>query len=91
MGGHDLAWDVRVHSGLLAGDETALADVYDALAPLVYGIALRTTGDGAAAEELTERVFLRLWERPLEFAPQRAPLRVQLGGLAAEGLAALRS
>lgn len=82
MRAYDQAWDARVYGGLLAADETALADAYDALAPLVYGIALRSTGDKAVAEDLSERVFLRLWERPMEFPPERGSLRVLVCELA---------
>lgn len=82
MSPHDQAWDRRLHSGLRAGDEQALADAYDEFAPYVYGIALRATGDEEAAEEVTEHVFLRLWERPGEFDPERGSLRVLLCDLA---------
>jgi RNA polymerase sigma-70 factor, ECF subfamily len=79
---NDRDWDLRVHGGLLAGDENALADAYDCYAPLVYGIALRATGDEATAEDLTEQVFLRMWEHPAEFDPDRGSLRVLLCELA---------
>jgi RNA polymerase sigma factor (sigma-70 family) len=78
MGAHDLAWDRRVHHGLRAGDDRALAEAYDEFSPYVYGIAVRATGDREAAEDITEQVFLRLWERPGEFDPERGSLRVLL-------------
>ena len=74
----ELAWERRVHGGLRAGDDAALAAAYDEFSPYVYGIALRATGDEQAAEDITEQVFLRLWERPGEFDPERGPLRVLL-------------
>jgi RNA polymerase sigma factor (sigma-70 family) len=82
MSTHDRAWDRRVHRGLRAGDDQALAQAYDELSPFVYGIAVRASGDQEAAEEITEYVFLRLWERPGEFDPERGPLRVLLCDLA---------
>jgi RNA polymerase sigma factor (sigma-70 family) len=78
MSAHDLAWDRRVHHGLRAGDDRALAEAYDEFSPYVYGIAVRATGDQEAAEDITEQVFLRLWERPGEFDPERGSLRVLL-------------
>lgn len=71
-----------MHRGLRAGDDQALASAYDELAPFVYGIAMRATGDQEVAEGITEHVFLRLWERPGEFDPARGPLRVMLCELA---------
>ena len=38
--------------------------------------------EGARARNLTERVFLRMWERPMDFDPERGPLRVLLCELA---------
>jgi RNA polymerase sigma factor (sigma-70 family) len=75
---HDHAWEKRLHRRLRAGEYEALAAAYDEFSPYVYGIALRATGDEMAAEDITEHVFLRLWERPGEFDPERGPLRVLL-------------
>jgi RNA polymerase sigma-70 factor (ECF subfamily) len=79
---HDQDWDRHVHGGLRAGDERALAAAYDEFSPLVYGITVSATGDQTAAEGITQRVFLRLWERPEEFDPERGPLRALLCELA---------
>jgi RNA polymerase sigma factor (sigma-70 family) len=79
---HDHAWERRLHRRVLAGDDQALAAAYDEFSPYVYGIALRATGAERAAEDVTEYVFLRLWERPGEFDPERGPLRVLLCELA---------
>lgn len=59
-----------------------MAAAYDELSPFVYGIAVRATGDQKAAEDITEHVFLRFWERPGEFDPDRGSLRVLLCDLA---------
>ena len=67
---------------LAAGDEEALGEVYDAYAPLVFGLALRVTRSREAAEDVTQEVFAFLWERPLVFDPAKGPLRTWLGTLA---------
>ncbi|MFF0413189.1 RNA polymerase sigma factor [Kitasatospora sp. NPDC004745] len=46
---------------LRAGDEHALGELYDANAQAVYGYALRTLGDWAAAEEVVSLTFLDAW------------------------------
>ena len=43
-----------------AGDNSAFSDVYDAVAPVVFDQMLTLTEDSALAEELTQRVLLRL-------------------------------
>ncbi len=44
------------------GDEVAFATLYDTHAPRVYALCLRLAGDGAAADELVQDVFVRVWE-----------------------------
>ena len=45
-------------------DATAFEALYDAYYRLVYGIALRMLGDRQAAEDVTQAVFLKLWNAP---------------------------
>src|SRR5262245_56029928 len=49
---------------LSCGDETALHDLYDRYAGFVYGLAVRTLVDAQAAEDVTQEVFVSLWEHP---------------------------
>jgi len=53
------------------GDEEAFADVYDALAPSVYGLAKRVVRDPARAEEITQDVFLSVWRFATRFDPDK--------------------
>ena len=67
--------DARMRDALTAGSADALAEVYDVHASAVYGIALRITHDHGAAEDVTQDVFVELWQRPERFDPAQAPLR----------------
>jgi RNA polymerase sigma-70 factor (ECF subfamily) len=46
-----------------AGDQTAFRDLYRQHAGRVYALCLRLTGDSYAAEERTQDVFVRLWDK----------------------------
>ena len=62
-----------------AGDEEALAEVFERYAPLVYGLARRVTGDTTIAEEIVQDVFTALWCHPERFDNARGSLRAFLG------------
>jgi RNA polymerase sigma-70 factor (ECF subfamily) len=65
-----------------AGDERALAAVYDQHAGLVYGVARRVTRDEHLAQDVTQEVFAYLWELPERVDLQRGTLRSYLAVLA---------
>lgn len=67
---------------MMAGDETALAELYDGHSGFVFGLALRVLGDRTAAEDVTQEVFVSFWERPERFDEARGSLRGFLGTLA---------
>jgi len=48
-------------------DASAFEAVYDAYHRLVYGIALRMLGDQNAAEDVTQTVFMKVWNAPESF------------------------
>ena len=50
-----------------AGDSTALGALYDRYSRLVFGVALRIVGDRGSAEEVTQDVFLRLWQHAARY------------------------
>ena len=58
--------------------EDALAEVYRRHAGAVYGLARRVLADVTAAEEVVQEVFLRLWNQPEKFDPERGSLRSYL-------------
>ena len=83
--------DAALAARLRRRDEGALAEVYDAHAGAVYGVLTRLL-DGAGAQEVTQDVFLTLWNRPEAYDPARAGLRAYLLVLArSRGLDRLRA
>jgi RNA polymerase sigma factor (sigma-70 family) len=74
-----------------AGDEVALADVYARWSPVVHSLALRSLGDVARAEEVTQRVFTRAWASRETFDPASTRLPDWLVGLARTCIADLRT
>ena len=77
---HQAWWAERVLvERLSGGDETALVDLYDRYAGFVYGLAVRTLVDRQAAEDITQEVFVSLWEHPELIDSGRGTLRGFLG------------
>jgi RNA polymerase sigma-70 factor, ECF subfamily len=78
VGGTDAVLAAR----LAAGDDHALAEVFDALARSVYGSALRVLGDDSAAQDVVQDVFVELWAHPGRYDPAVGTLRTYLTVLA---------
>src|SRR5262245_18606695 len=79
---HQAWWAERVLVERLSGcDETALVDLYDWYSGFVYGLAVRTLVDQQAAEDITQEVFVSLWEHPERIDSGRGTLRGFLGTL----------
>jgi RNA polymerase sigma-70 factor, ECF subfamily len=57
----------RLMERVRAGDAGAFERLYDQYHRLVYGIALRVLAEPAAAEDVTQAVFLKIWSDPLVF------------------------
>jgi RNA polymerase sigma-70 factor (ECF subfamily) len=55
--------------------EDALAEAYRRHAGAVFGLARRVLSDATAAEEIVQEIFLRLWNDPARFDPDRGSLR----------------
>jgi RNA polymerase sigma-70 factor, ECF subfamily len=52
------------------GDESAFAELYDAVSARVFGLVLRVVRDRAQAEEVSQEVFLDIWRTSSRFDPQ---------------------
>jgi RNA polymerase sigma-70 factor, ECF subfamily len=59
-------------------DPATFARIYDEHGPSVYGTALRVLGNPAAAQDVAQDVFLRLWRRPRAFDARRGDLGAYL-------------
>ena len=58
--------------------EEALAEVYRRHGGAAFGLARRLLNDRDLAEEVLQEVFLRLWNTPERFDPDRGSLRAYL-------------
>ncbi|MBW3548785.1 MAG: sigma-70 family RNA polymerase sigma factor [Actinobacteria bacterium] len=58
--------------------EDALAEAYRRHAGAVYALARRLLNDPTLAEEVVQEVFLRIWDAPEKFDPERGSLRSYL-------------
>ncbi len=59
---------------LKARDAGAMREVYDRYGRLVYSLILRMVRNSAAAEDLVQETFLRVWNRMQAFDPERGAL-----------------
>ena len=67
----------RIH----AGDEQAMAVVYDLYSPVVYSVALRILQNASTAEDVLQEVFVQLWHNPSAFDAARGKLITWLAAI----------
>ncbi len=75
-------WSMRRHLAHLSdealvalaarGDETALAELYDRVGRVAYGLAFRVLRDDRLAEDAVQEAFLAVWRTAAAFRPERA-------------------
>lgn len=75
------AWDAGMMRRVAAGDDGALAAIYDRYAALVHGVAHRMLG-AASAADVCQEVFVALWRRPERFDAGRGSLATYLTTIA---------
>jgi len=76
------ATDRELTARIMAGESDALAEAYRQYAAAVFGTCRRVLRDEALAEDVTQEVFVSLWQHPERFDPSRGSLRTWLGLLA---------
>ncbi|MFD6075811.1 ECF RNA polymerase sigma factor SigK [Streptomyces hydrogenans] len=57
------------------GDKHAFSALYDALAPLVFGIVLKVVRDRAQSEEVAQEVMIDLWRQAARYRPEAGAVR----------------
>lgn len=76
------ASDLSLVAGIRAGDDSAMAQLYDRYSSIVYAVALRVLGDTGAAEDVLQDVFMQLWRRPAQFDSTRGQMAAWLSVIA---------
>lgn len=61
----------RLLERVATGDRDAFAAFYDKLAPRVYGLVLRLVRDPSQSEEVTQEVFLEVWQQAPRYQAER--------------------
>ncbi len=69
-------WDVIL--GIQKGDRAALEVLYDRYSGLVYKLSLRILANPEAAADLTQEIFLAVWNKPEKYQGDRASIAVFL-------------
>ena len=70
--------DMRLVARIRAGDQHAMAELYNRYAKVVYGVALRVLQNAEAAEDVLQDVFLQLWRNPDAFDASRGTMAAWL-------------
>jgi RNA polymerase sigma-70 factor, ECF subfamily len=61
-------------AAIRSGDEQAMGELYERYSGIVYSVALRVLADTAAAEDILQEVFMKLWRTPNVFDESRGSL-----------------
>jgi len=64
----------RLISAVAAGDQSALAELYDVSSPVAFSLVLRIVGDRAVAEEVTLDVYTQVWRQATAYDSSRGTL-----------------
>ena len=70
--------DLDTAARMAAGDESALATLYDRHATAIYSLALRITRRPEDAEDVTQQVFTQAWRTAARYDRSRAAARTAL-------------
>jgi RNA polymerase sigma-70 factor, ECF subfamily len=62
--------------------ENALSELYDRYSKLIYSVAMNALADQALAEEITQDVFVRVWERAGTYRNEQGSAATWLASIA---------
>ncbi len=66
--------DALLVNRVLAGDQSAMAEIFDKYSSAVYSVALRVLRDSGHAEDVMQEIFLQIWRNPSAFVQGRGSL-----------------
>lgn len=61
--------------------ESALGELYDRYSRLVYSMALNSVGEPALAEEITQDVFLRIWNKATTYQAEQGKVMTWIASI----------
>jgi RNA polymerase sigma-70 factor, ECF subfamily len=73
--------DIRLMQRVVAGEEAALAELYDRYAARVLGVCVRILSEAQMAEDALQEVYVRVWERAHLFDATRGNFLTWLMGI----------
>jgi RNA polymerase sigma-70 factor (ECF subfamily) len=73
--------DTRLMQRVVAGDDEALAELYDRYAARVFGVCVRILNEAQMAEDALQEVYVRVWERAHMFDAGRGNFVTWLMGI----------
>src|ERR1700678_2421727 len=74
--------DPGLVTAIRAGDQGAMAALYDRYSSIVYSVALRVLQDTGAAEDVLQDIFMQLWRNAGAFDASRGNMGAWLAVIA---------
>jgi RNA polymerase sigma-70 factor, ECF subfamily len=74
--------DERLIQWVARANSDALSELYDRYSRLVFGVALNTIGNQTLAEDITQDVFMRVWERASTYRAEHGKVSHWVAGIA---------
>jgi RNA polymerase sigma-70 factor (ECF subfamily) len=74
MTDHTFVDEIELFGRIRARDQHALSELYQHYGGLVYSLALRILQNAVFAEEVTQDIFLKIWDQPHHWEPARGRL-----------------
>lgn len=63
--------EARLLQDVGTGDAAAFSDLYNRMSPRILGLVIRVLRDRAQSEEVTQDVFIEIWQQAARFDPAR--------------------